>query len=342
MRGACVVLLAGTMLAACTPPLDPPWLLTTPRELALQVEVVQQGPYGEPIVPGTRSPRDALPLDTLSLTPVIADANGPLDVDELEGIWILCGGQGNCLLTADELSALPTCSSEDIRPPEPCRFADGGTGTLTLADLPTAIPTEELTVFDLLVGPIVSFVASAPDGPGLDACLSRLEARQRLDGCLLMQRALGLGPLGDMVDLVIALGLDPGIGPEAETLLARPRNRNPAVEHFRLSYGTEVQEVPAGSVVAVPGDQRIGLSVVTTDEDLDRYEVETPDGTITFEDPLSAQWWFDAEVDRDDGLPGALEVSWRADGIDRVRAYVVLRDGFGGEGWGWLDLEIEG
>lgn len=341
MRSAGVMLLAGTMLGACTPPLDPPWLLTAPRELALQVEVVRQGPYGEPIVPGPRSPRDALPLDTLSLTPVIVDADGPLNVDELEGIWILCGGLGNCLLTGEEISALATCSSEDIRPPEPCRFAEGGTATLTLADLPTTIPTQELTVFDLLVGPIVALAASAPDGPGLDACLSRLDARQRLDGCLLMQRGLGLGPLGDMVELVTALGLDPGIGPEAETLLARPRNRNPAVERLRLSYGTEVQEVQVGSVVAVPGDQRIELSVITTDEDLDGYEVQTPDGTITFEDPLSAQWWFDAEVDRDDGLPGALVVSWQAEGVDRVRAYVVLRDGFGGEGWGWLDLEIE-
>lgn len=332
-----------TILLGCTPPLDPPWLITRPTELALDVEVTGQGPYGVRIVDGPRTPRDALPLDTLSLTPIIVDAEGPLDLDELEGAWMLCGGLGNCLFRGDEVAERVECVGDEIQPTTPCRFDAGGRATLTLADFPDEpLPEDLSSVFDLLAGPTVALVASPPGGPGLDACLARLDARERLDGCVLMERALGLGPLGDLVDLLTAMGIDPGIGPEGDTLLARPRNRNPAVEEIVVRYGTETRTVAAGSRITVPADLEIELSVVPTDDDLDTFEVDVEGELVTFNDPLSAQWWLDAEVDRADDVPGELSVRWHPNGVTEVRAYVVLRDGYGGEAVGWLDLEPAG
>jgi hypothetical protein len=198
-------------------------------------------------------------------------------------------------------------------------------------------------VFDLVDGPTVSFVASAPDGPGLDACLARFDARERLDGCLMMERVLGLGPLGELVDRLRALGIDPGIGEEAETLLARPRNRNPAVERFRVQAGGVPLVVAAGSVVTVPRGAEILLAVETTAEDLDAYEVALGDETAQLTDDLGARWWLDREVELEDVPYGQLWVRWRAGSVTgTVRAYVVLEDGRGGEAWGWLDLELEG
>ncbi|MCA9650664.1 MAG: hypothetical protein H6712_19305 [Myxococcales bacterium] len=340
MRARVVGLLLG--LTACTPPLDPPWLITGPRELALDVEVIAQGPYGEPIATGSRTPRDALPGDTLALAPVVVDAEGRLDPTELEATWMLCNGIYGCLLRGDEVSQRPTCTGDEIQPRSPCRFADGGRVTLTLADLPEQIPLEGFTVFDLLTGPTVAMVASPPGGPGLEACLSRLDARARMDGCLLTERVLGLGPLGEMVALLEQAGIDPGIGPDADTLLARPRNRNPAVEELVVSHGDETRVVAAGSVVAVPSDVEISLTVAATDDDYDTYEVELEDQRVSFSDPLTAQWWLDTEVEQLEGTSGELTTRLLAEGPARVRVYVVLRDGYDGEGWGWLDLEVGG
>jgi hypothetical protein len=328
--------------AACTPQIDPAWLVTGPRELALEVEVVAQGPYGERIVPGPRTPRDALPLDTLSLRPAVVDVDGPLDPDGLEGAWLLCSGLGNCLVR-EEVVDRPPCTGEEIQPSKPCRFADGGTASLVVANIPAVLPPALSSVFDLVSGPTVAFVGSPAEGPGVDACLARLDARERLDGCLMMERALGIGPLGELVEQLDALGIDPGIDGEAETLLAAPRNHNPAVEQIRVAYGGESRLVPAGGTVAVPSDEAIVLTVETSDADLDAYEVRLGEARALLTDDLSAQWSFEREVDLEEAPSGQLWVRWRAGSVSgTVRAYAVLRDSRSGEAWGWLDLEIEG
>src|SRR5690606_12061899 len=77
----------GVLLTACAPPIEPAWLVSRPRELALEVEVVAQGPYGRRLQPGPRTYRDALPRDTLSLRPVIVDPQGSMDLAAFEIAW---------------------------------------------------------------------------------------------------------------------------------------------------------------------------------------------------------------------------------------------------------------
>jgi hypothetical protein len=330
------------LTAACTPDIDPAWLVTGPRELVLDVEVVTQGPYGVRIPEGPRSARDALPLDTLRLRPAVVDTGGPLDPDALESTWLMCAGIGSCLLQGS-VGDRPACTGEELQPSEPCRFFEGGTAMLTLADVPLELVSEASTVFDLIDGPTISYIASAPEGPGLQECIARFDARERLEGCLLMERALGLGPLGELVDVLRGLGIEPGIGEDAETLLARPRNHNPAVDQFRVEIGGETMVVAAGSRVSVPRNEAIVLTVETTDADLDGYDVIVGDETATLEDDLDAQWWLDREVELEAPAYGQPWVRWRAGPVTgTVRAYAALRDGRGGEGWGWLDLEIDG
>ncbi len=326
---------------ACTPPLDPSWLITTPREIALDIQVVDQGPYGERIVPGPRTARDALPLDTLALRPTIVDAEGPIDPDGLEGIWMLCSGIGNCLLRRP-ISESPRCDGEDIQPDAPCIFDDGGTATLTIADFPEQLPSETSTVYSLISGPTVAMLASTPDGPGIEACIARLDGREPLGGCLMMERILGLGPLGDLVETLEGLGIDSGIEGEAESLLARPRNHNPAVERLRVEYDGESKEIDAGTRITVPRDASVSITVLTTEDDLDSYEVSIGDQEFMFSDDLGADWWFDRELDRlDQGF--GLTTEFRAGAVTGlVRAYVVVRDNLGGEGSGFVEIEFGG
>ena len=335
-----MLVLAG--LTACSPPLDPPWLIRDATEIALLVEVEAQGPYGEPIVPGPRTYRDALPLDRLSLEPVIVDESGRVAVENLEGAWFLCSGVGNCLLRS-RLGARPTCEDEQVQPEESCRFAEGGRAELVMGNVPDDLPEDEASIFDLLSGPTVAFIGSAVDGPGMEACIARFDGRERLEGCLLMERFLGVGPLGDVADLLESLGYDTGLELGFETLLAQPRNRNPAVEEFVVRYGGERRTVRQGERIEVPRGELITVNVSTTDEDLDSFEVtlEVSGELAIINDELSAEWWFDRDIDLEDELPGSMNARWSANGIDdQVRAYVALRDSRGGEAWGWLDFEI--
>jgi len=329
------------LLAACTPPLTPGWLIAGPRELALDVRVTATGPYGAPLVPSPRTARDALPLDALALQPVVVDEDGLLDPDELEATWVLCSGLGNCLLRAP-VAERPRCTGEAVQPPEPCTFGEGGQATLTLADFSADLP-DETTLFSLIEGLTVGWLASAPQGPGLAACIARLDARTRLDGCLLMERSVNLGPLGDLARALESLGIDPGIDPDAETLLSRPRNHNPAVERLRVDQGRRSVEVDAGARVPVDRSEAVVLTVLTTDDDLEPYTITSGEQELMLQDDLGAQWWFDAEVDWDDD--GLQRLSTRVSAGDTtgvVRAYVVVRDDRGGEGWGFVDLEWAG
>ncbi len=333
-------MVAAAGLTACAPQLDPPWLLTQPRELALEVEVVEQGPYGERLMPRPRTPRDALPLDTIRLRPWVVDGAGPVDLDSLDAAWWMCASIGGCL-TGLPVASRPACSTDQFEPSEPCRLAEGAETTVRLADIP-AQQLEPSSALDLLNGITVGFMASPEGGPGLDTCIARLDARQPLGECLLMERLLGVGPLSDLVALIEALGGDVGLE-LGETLLARPRNYNPAVMELSVSYGSTSVRVPAGTRLSVPRNVEVLVGIVPDDQDLDSYEVIVAEQLVLFSDDLTTQWWFDARVDRTDTLPGQLTARWSADGaVDEVRAYVVLRDNRGGEALGWLDFELEG
>ncbi len=335
------------LLAACAPDIDPPWLISAPRELIMEVEVTEQGPYGERITDRERSSRDALPRDTLSLRPVVIDRNGPLDPDALEGRWLMCAGLGGCALQAP-VASVSRCANEQLRPAEPCRFGEGGRATLTLGDVsPDQLDGGSVTLFSLVSGPTVVWIGSAPQGPGVEECIARLDAREHLEGCLLMERLLRLGPLAELAALLEEAGLDPGLTEGAQTLLARPRNRNPAVTSFALSYGGQTRTLPAGARASVPRRQELQLTVITTEADRDPYEVEVePDGLLVeFSDNLDAQWLFDREIERlDQPADGTgVSVRWRTgDQVGTVRVFVALRDDHGGEGWGSLQLEIGG
>lgn len=306
----------------------------------MHVEVVAQGPYGARIEPGPRTFRDALPLDTLSLRPVVVDVDGLVDPDVLEGRFILCAGLGTCLLRGS-VTELPACSGDELQPSTPCRFGEGGTATLTMADAPSELPSGFSTVLGLVSGPTVGFIASAPDGPGLDGCLARFDAREPLDGCLSMERVLGIGPLGDLARLLEDHGIDPGLDPTAETLLNRPRNRNPGVEHIRVDIGERTMMASAEDTIVVPRDEWVTLTLETTDDDLDAFETAVGEQTATLEDFLYDQWWFDRDIEVEEAPPGQLWVRVRVGAVQGpVRAHVVLRDDRGGEGWGWLDLEL--
>lgn len=326
-----------TGVAACVPGSEPFWVVTRPRELAMQLEVAAQGPYGAPIDPAGPTGSEFLPGDTVRATPFIVDANGPIDPAEIDAIWALCEDPGGCRTGSSE-AVLPPCDGERLVPPAPCELGSGGVIELRLGAPPDVGTADVLDVPTQL--PILSMVASAPDGPGARACIERLAARSSLEGCMLMERTISLGPLSEIVALLEALGYEIDLSDSLQPLLARPRNHNPGVPRFAVQVGGERHELETGQSARVAVGDDVSIEVVPRDGDLERFEFEIDEMTFEVEETLTGRWWADREVDGFAESPTGLSVRWHAARAEAVRFFFVLRDDRGSETGGWLDIDV--
>ena len=325
------------LCAACTPSLDPPWVLARDRELALRVEVVTQGPYGDTLDPEKPTTNEVLPLDTVLARPLIVGPDGIIPLRDLSPQWYLCGGNGNCLLRADA-TALRPCDLEFLAPDEPCALAGADSLEFKLGDF---LPAEDAdAVFLINRAPTIGFVASADVGPGTEACIDRIAERKSLEGCLWMERTLSLGSLSEVVDALTALGGEFEISESLAPLLDVPRNHNPAVSAFSVSVdGGEPDLYAPEATITVPVGATITVSYQPSDSDIDRYTVEIDGEKIDVEDQLQGRWFMSREVAQLEQALGQTSVVWEASRADPVTAYFVVHDDRRAEAWGWLHFE---
>src|SRR5690606_30563448 len=170
---------------------------------------------------------------------------------------------------------LPACDLEMLVPEESCELGSGGSIELRLGDPPDAGSVDVLDVPTTV--PVLSMVASAPGGPGARTCVEDLAARRSLEGCMLMERPIALGPLSEIVELLELLGYDVDLGEGLEPLLARPRNHNPGVPRFAVHAADAVQEVETGGRASVPLGEDVRIEVLPRDTDLETFEIEIDD-----------------------------------------------------------------
>ena len=324
----------------CTPEVDPPWLVERPTELAVSIEVTQQGPYGlRPAEDDARPFHEALPLDTVRIEPFVVDHGGPIAPDDLDARWVACTTLG-CLDALANLDALPSCATS-FDPSASCRLGDAASMTFTLPDFPPAL--QEVSVFSLALAPSIAFIASRADGPGADACARRLRARDPLGPCVMMLRDIQLGSLGELVDAAETAGIEVDVSDSSQELLEVPRNHVPFVRTFSVlgSSAREDGDVAASSSVPVVVGDEIEIAYVPEPADLDAFDVEIEgEPPLTYAEMHAGQWW----IDRDAAAftSADLQARWTVSG-DPGTAYVyfVLRDGRGSEAWGWLAFEVQ-
>ena len=306
-------------LTACAGELPGPEDITYTRVLALRVEVEEEPPAGE----GQRS--EALPLETVSITPWIVDPDGPLDtaaIEALEPIWLACNALpradlGTCLgvtrpLDASDIpdcvaptipaaAAFPPATDADEPPfgdelpesPSPCRLTAG-----TPARPELTVPLVPSFLFG---GDIeITMVASADSDTSSGDCLADyLEKADSLaDACMFSTQRVAIGPDGQLLALAEMLGFDiTDLGPIPDEI-PEP-DRNPTITSFRSGVNEDdggsvrYTEVPFGSTLVLEAGQTLDMLTEVDPDDLQTYLVPQDNGeTFTDREETVYGMWF--------------------------------------------------
>src|SRR5690606_7474428 len=139
----------------------PSWFVDIPTALAVSQEVVRQGPYGErQALTSPRSAHEALPRDTIRLTPLIVDEAGLVPPERVDVAWFLCE-TADCVLSL-AVEAPAAC------PPTPAydtvTFCELGRGSSVEFELGEPEVGDAIVLADLLTAPSVLLVGSATPG----------------------------------------------------------------------------------------------------------------------------------------------------------------------------------
>jgi hypothetical protein len=332
--------MALVVLAACQPAVPPAYVITTPREIALQMEVTEFGPYSTPDASGGPPATEFLPRDRLRATPVFAGPEGPMSAEEFDLRWVACSPSRGCLVTVDP-NTLRACDPGVFLPDVPCELGRDATLEFTLADLdPTLLGDlggDNPVLAVATTPPIVGLVA-APPGQRVDDCLQALHEREDLGDCILLERTIPLGPLSEVVAVLEALGVMVEISESLAPLLSRPRNHLPSVREFDVTWDESAQTVAHGGSLEVPAGARVTVSWRPGPGDVERYEVVLGGVEFESEEQLFGTWAFDRDVTDLEMLVSTVSATIEVD--EDVMAYLALRDDRGSESAGWLTLEV--
>ncbi len=291
----------GLAAGGCGAGLPDPDFIAHPRILAL--DAVVEAP-ADPVL-GTRA--EAMPFESVRLTPHLADPDGPFDPQSIAALdpqWFACTlrpgqGVGGCLLDARPLApaAIPACPAPDavdpgaldpsdpssFESPTPCRLTEG----------PPEAPT--LPVFldplFLLGGDLeVAFVAGLGGAYDTDRCVADLLSEPGTPlsyDCLVGVRRLAIGPDSTLAALAESFGV-PAPGPPPPDPPETP-DFNPVLDAitvtvsgqggpFEIASG-ELVEAPIGAllevVVSVTPDSAQDYLIVVDDAGTPRYETRT-------------------------------------------------------------------
>ena len=323
---------------ACSPTAPPPWLITRPTELAVQTDIIEYGPYGDPPAEGEPSFSEVLPLDTARFTPFFVDTDGPIDPVDLDVRWVACEVD-DCVGALSDVEGLESCGRIDYLDVDPCLLGKTGVATMELADLPLNI--EDVDPIALAQTPAVAMIGTPIDGRGAPACSEALDERTDLDGCLSVIRRLDVGPFSGLVDALATRGIDVTVEEPFDQLLFDPRNHNPVVDVLNYSVGDGERALKPGEVATVTAGQNVRVWFDSTRGAIDQWERVVDGEIVEVQEELLGRWSADVEVaDFDEDI---MAVTWRANTPgERVTFYFVLEDSGGSESWGWVSFDVAG
>ncbi len=199
--------LAALALAGCGVAFEPPWVLDEARVLAVRIDVVEEGPWSQGLlpIPADRVRHEPLPMDTVSIEAIIADADGLVDTAALAPRWFRCDPTfGPCFSLLREPDEGQPCT--DVLPPETsCWVGDGARVEWTVPPLTDEVP------FEQQVAHRFAMVSGRPGVRSTEDCLAELAEPYytALDECILAYAPMLIGPIGGLSVAADALGIDP-------------------------------------------------------------------------------------------------------------------------------------
>lgn len=348
----------------CSEPYERPRLLTDePVVIGISLSVVEDGPHASDVasLPADRPRAEVLPLDTVELDALVADADGPRDL--ADAAWVLCGGLGSGCLASLELQGerygvLEPCTETSAATAFACEAGRGVRPRTVLpafdADEPGFPPTPGAEAFQR-----AAVVTGSPGGPTTEACLQQLLIGPRSDlrGCAIGVTALVYGPPWEIEPLLEELGfVVSGELPELPELVTQllPPNAAPRIEQVRVGlredfvFGQPDDHLEARSIhepIEVEAGTVATIEPIIPQRDqqlvLDR---SGPDAWIGRTETVVYDLWADAPIAssvRDE------YVQWHEqfpvhvpDDEGPIHIYVLVTDSREGVSWFTLELEV--
>ena len=352
--------------SGCAMELPDARLIIDRRVLAIRTEVT-----GTLIPDEGETPKaQALPFETVTVTPFVVDPNGPVDPEDIDAVWLACQlgpGQGlfSCLQDAmpvalDELSECETPSFEDLgdienlpEPASPC--------IIDRAPIPEyGVP---LAANTLIGGSIeLTMIAGSEDGTTTERCANELLSGEfeLPNDCLFALQRLDVGPIEQLALLAEMFGVElPGFeAPDPEDI-PEP-DRHPRISEIRVGQVEdgeqvgEVEVVSSGARVQAPLGATLQIEVDSPEEDLQTFLIPVNNGASFDErdEAYSGDWFrtwgtFLAGTSDDPQSfnrwtlePGSQDETERPVD-DLARLFYVVRDGRQGVNWFWLEVEVE-
>lgn len=323
------------LLTGCIPTVEATTYIDHAQALGIRLEVIEDGPNAPDlwVLPEGKLRATPLPGDTVRLTPLFAGEDGPLDLSELEPLWIACG---------DPWCSVPpierTCDVLPVGPAESCIVGHGPTLVTTLDDVPGRTAT-------------IRMVSGTPGGPTSEECLERLETPKKTEplwDCVVVHDRVTLGPMWRLIELAADAGLEDHLDPAEIPPEARDvePNVNPEVVAFIVSSESkpEASRVEPSARIRVRAGERVRVELEQDDGALQEYHrIDTDeDGNVFAELELEVPtylWRFDAPVADPVAVANSFEFT-PVEVTDRLTAYWGITDGRGGEVTTWLELEV--
>jgi hypothetical protein len=337
-----------TFAAGCGPFSELPWILDEARMLAVRIDVVEEGPYSVGLVPipVDRVRQEPLPLDTVSVTPFVADVTGLRAAEEFDFRWFRCDPfESACLSLLREPGAGQPCT--DILDTNViCSLADGPTARWRLPDFDLDKPLGDQ------IGHRVVAVGGQPGLSTTAECITELQRDiyTDLEGCLLTYVPLTIGPLGALATAAEAVGVEVpqelGPGSEARTAGLQP-NFHPEIVALQLqdSVTGERFSVRPGERVSLPAHAQIELLSVGDPRDRQTRVIAYPTGddilaAFGIESRFVSSYVTPPGDLSSEFFPSALDAILTGEPGDAFQLFVVLSDGVGSQTLGVFDIEV--
>lgn len=322
--------------AGCGPEIPFTWQVVDVLDLGMNVEVVELGPLGDPPAPEGRAFQEAMPLDRIQASVMVADTAGPVSPQDLSFAWFACNGSA-----CDSNLDTPPCPEDGVGL-EACALGTAPQMTFQFADS----DDPERALQQLMSGGriLVRAIGGLTDDPGPQACLERLERGADLGRCLIVDGVAAQGSLGELAQLLESRGGVPPEDPLLDIQRQLPRNRVPLASRVWLrregdSSGTRLQ---LGEPVAARVGETLEFEWRPAEADLDEVTIVASDGTTLGNfDTFTDSWWTTQRATEFEFSTASGGVRWTL-GPDTgsFTLYTVIRDDSEATDWATFTVEV--
>jgi len=358
------------MLAGCGDSLPDVALLNTLRPLAARVEVT--GPLVPDEDPNAAIRAQALPFETVTVTPLIAGPLGVVDPAELSPLWFACPlgptqSLYGCISSSfpTTVDAVPDCEdpvsvfdvdfSEISEPQGLCQLGQTATPSLV-------IPFD----FNILAGGGIelTMIAGVPDGTSTQTCAEVLLSGSIdvPDDCVLLLQRITVGPLERLFALAQDFGLQLPEEFVVTDLEAVPDfDRHPRISSLGVQPLEEQGGDPTGGIIDIANGGSTAASygdvmrfnALSPSSELQRFNVTSANGeTREVSEAFQGAWYRtwgqlqsgssnDAVSFNDFSLEMGSQDESETPASDIVEFVYVLRDGRSGVDWWTWSVEAQ-